>query len=137
MKSIQHVGASQVEVSEVSRRSVIGRLMIGGAAAALLSREALGAEAQEGSPAAGECVTTAPALDESGIAFVPLLVGGVVRDMPTGPVEVRISRLAMAPGTVIEPGAVPYPALMYIENRDDCLSWRRRTDRLCAGWHGG
>jgi hypothetical protein len=29
--------------------------------------------------------------------------------------EVRISRLAMAPGTVIDAAAAPYPALMYIE----------------------
>lgn len=49
------------------------------------------------------------------IAFVPLLVGGIVPDMPSGPVDVRISRLAMAPGTVIDAYAVPYPALMYIE----------------------
>jgi hypothetical protein len=54
-------------------------------------------------------------MDESGIAFVPLLVGGIVRDMPRGPVEVRISRLAMAPGTVIEAEAFPFPSLMYIE----------------------
>ncbi len=35
--------------------------------------------------------------------------------MPPGPVEVRISRLAMAPGTVIEAEAYPFPTLMYIE----------------------
>lgn len=72
-------------------------------------------QAQEATPEAGQCVTTAPPLDASGIAFVPLLVGGIVADMPPGPIEVRISRLAMAPGTLIEPAAVPYPSLMYIE----------------------
>jgi hypothetical protein len=70
--------------------------------------------AQEGTPASNQCVASAPPIDETGIAFVPL-VTGVVRDMPAGPVEVRISRLAMLPGTVIDPGAAPYPALVYIE----------------------
>jgi hypothetical protein len=56
-------------------------------------------------------VATAPPL-EDGIGFAQLLVGGIVHDMPAGPVEVRISRLAMAPGTIIEPAASPYPALM-------------------------
>ena len=65
--------------------------------------------------AAGECVATAPPMDASGIAFVPVLVGGIVHDMPASPVEVRISRLAMAPGTTIAAEAFPYPALMYIE----------------------
>jgi hypothetical protein len=57
----------------------------------------------------------APTMDQSGIAFVPLLVGGIIRDMPPGPIEIRISRLAMSPGTVIPAAAAPYPALMYIE----------------------
>ena len=54
-------------------------------------------------------------MDASGIAFAQLLVGGIVPDMPPGPVEVRLSRLAMAPGTTIEAAAVPYPFLMYME----------------------
>ena len=52
---------------------------------------------------------------EDGIGFAQLLVGGIVHDMPAGPVEVRISRLAMAPGTTIAAAAAPYPALMYME----------------------
>jgi hypothetical protein len=101
------------ESQQVNRRTAIRRFVMGGAAAALLAPGH--AAAQDATPAAGQCVATAPPLDESGIAFVPLLVGGIVRDMPPGPVEVRISRLAMAPGTVIPATAVPYPALMYIE----------------------
>jgi hypothetical protein len=97
----------------VSRRRAVGGITIG-AASALFARS-LPATAQPPTPTDRECVTTAPALDESGIAFVPLLVGGIVHDMPAGPVEVRISRLAMAPGTTIEAAAVPYPTLMYIE----------------------
>jgi hypothetical protein len=73
------------------------------------------ARAHAATPEVGECVATVPPADASGIAFVPLLVGGIVPDMPAGPVEVRISRLAMAPGTTIDAAAVPYPALMYIE----------------------
>ncbi len=98
---------------DLSRRTAVSGI-VAGAATALFGGGLL-TTAQEATPAAGQCVATAPPADESGIAFVPLLVGGIVPDMPPGPVEVRISRLAMAPGTVIDAYAVPYPSLMYIE----------------------
>lgn len=100
----------------MSRRTAARGMAVGAAAAAtaLLGRS-LSATAQEATPAAGECVATAPPADETGIGFVQLLVGGIVRDMPRGAVEVRISRLAMASGTVIDAYAVPYPSLMFIE----------------------
>ena len=72
------------------------------------------ARAQEATPGAGECVATAPPT-EDGVGFAALLVGGVVPDMPAGPVEVRISRFTLEPGTPFPPGVVPYPALMFIE----------------------
>jgi len=97
----------------LSRRATVRRLIIGGGAAAALLAPGH-AVAQEAAPAAGECVATAPPL-EDGIGFAQLLVGGIIHDMPAGPIEVRISRLAMAPGTTIEPATSPYPALMYIE----------------------
>ena len=97
----------------LSRRATVRQLIIGGGAAAALLAPGRAA-AQDATPAAGECVATAPPLAE-GIGFAQLLVGGIVHDMPAGPIEVRISRLAMAPGTTIEAAAVPYPALMYIE----------------------
>ena len=99
----------------MSRRTAVTGMAMGAAAASAIFGRSVLATAQEAAPEAGECVATAPPADESGIAFVPLLVGGIVRDMPAGPVEVRISRLAMAPGTVMEAYAVPYPSLMYIE----------------------
>jgi hypothetical protein len=100
-------------LSTVSRRSAL-RLGAAGAALALAGRDQGPTAAQEATPAAGECVATAPSMQD-GIGFVQLLVGGIVRDMPSGPIEVRLSRLAMAMGTVIEAAAVPHPALMYIE----------------------
>jgi hypothetical protein len=112
METVQTDKVSQIETPDVSRRTAIGRLVVGGAAAALFAQSH--AAAQEATPAAGQCVATAPPL-EDGIGFAQLLVGGIIHDMPTGPIEVRISRLAMAPGTTIEAAAVPYPALMYIE----------------------
>ena len=112
METFQTDSVSQIETRDVSRRTAIGRLVIGGTAAALFAPGQ--AAAQDATPAAGECVATAPPL-EDGIGFAQLLVGGIVHDMPPGPIEVRISRLAMAPGTVINPAAVPYPSLMYIE----------------------
>jgi hypothetical protein len=101
-----------IESHHLNRRTAIGRLVAGGAAAALLAPGH--AAAQEATPAAGECVVTAPPLQD-GIGFAQLLVGGIIHDMPPGPIEVRISRLAMAPGTVIAAAASPYPALMYME----------------------
>jgi hypothetical protein len=112
MEPVQTTSVNQTETPSVSRRTAIGRLVIGGAAATLLAPGH--AAAQDGTPAAGQCVATAPPL-EDGIGFAQLLVGGIVHDMPAGPVEVRISRLAMAPGTTIEAATVPNPALMYIE----------------------
>jgi hypothetical protein len=101
----------------LSRRTAVGGILAGVAAAttAFIGRGHGRATAQEATPPAGQCVATAPPLDASGIAVVPLLVGGIVPDMPPGPVEVRITRLAMAPGTTIDAFAVPYPSLMYIE----------------------
>jgi len=113
MEAIEPTAMHRNESRDVNRRTAIGRMLISGTAAALFTHDS--AVAEEASPAAGQCVATAPPLDESGIAFVPLLVGGIVHDMPPGPVEVRISRLAMEPGTVIPAAAAPYPALMYIE----------------------
>ena len=101
-----------IESHHLNRRTAVGRLVIGGAAAALLAPGH--AMAQDATPAAGECVATAPPIEE-GIGFVQLLVGGIIHDMPAGPIEVRISRLAMAPGPTIEPAASPWPALMYME----------------------
>lgn len=114
MTPIRFLTTQDIELEDVSRRTAIRSLLIGGAGVGLLGRELQGAIAQEASPVAGACVATAPPL-EDGIGFVQLLVGGIVPDMPAGPVEVRISRLVMAPGTVIEAAAVPYPALMYME----------------------
>jgi hypothetical protein len=112
MEPVQHTGVNRTETPSVSRRAAVGRLVIGGAAAALLAPGH--AAAQDATPAAGECVATAPPLTD-GIGFAQLLVGGIIHDMPAGPIEVRISRLAMAPGTTIEPAASPWPALMYME----------------------
>ena len=115
MKAAQPDGKRRSESQEMCRRTAIRGVVIGGAAAALFSGDRPLVQAAEPTPGGGQCVATAPSLDESGIASVPLLVGGIVRDMPEGPIEVRISRLAMAPGTVIDAAVVPYPALMYIE----------------------
>ena len=101
----------------VSRRRVIGQLAIGGTAA-LLAQDHLAA--QEATPSAGQCVATAPPTEE-GVGFVSLLVGGIIHDMPPGPVEIRLSRFTLEPGTPFPPGVSPYPSLMYIETgASDC-----------------
>ncbi len=119
---------------DLSRRTAIRGLVIGGAAASLFTRWHEVSEAQEATPAAGECVATAPPL-EDGIGFAQLLVGGIVPDMPAGPVEVRISRLAMAPGTIIEAEAVPYPSLMYMETGTTACPGGPGSHRLRPGRH--
>jgi len=103
---IARFGAISKTFSGASRRSALG-FAATAAALALVGRKRSPAKTQDATPMAGERVATAPAPDASGIAFVPLLVGGIVHAMPSGPVEVRISRLAMAPGTVIEASVVP------------------------------
>ena len=96
MKAAQPDGKRRSESQEMCRRTAIRGVVIGGAAAALFSGDRPLVQAEEPTPGGGQCVATAPSLDESGIASVPLLVGGIVRDMPEGPIEVRISRLVVA-----------------------------------------
>lgn len=102
--------------SVLPRRMAIHRMVAVGAGALAGGWALSSAKAQDASPVPSDtCVATAPSVDASGIGFVQLLVGGIVHDMPAGPVEIRLSRLAMAPGTSIEAMTLPYPALMYIE----------------------
>jgi hypothetical protein len=109
---------SQIETRDVSRRTAIGRLVVGGAAAALFAQGH--AAAQEATPAAGQCVATAPPT-QNGVGFVSLLVGGIIHDMPAGPVEIRLSRFTLEPGTPFPPAAAPFPSLMYLETgASDC-----------------
>jgi hypothetical protein len=112
------ISAHGTEGQHVSRRAAVSRLLIGGAAAALVAHER--AAAQEATPEMGECVATAPPTQD-GVGFVSLLVGGIIHDMPPGPVEIRLSRFTLEPGTPFPPAATPYPALMYIETgASDC-----------------
>ena len=131
METVQSNEMPLCKFHAVNRRLAIGRLVISGAATALLARGHRVAQAQAATPEAGECGAAAPPLDASGIAFVPL-VSGVVRDMPGGAIDVRISRLAMAPGTVIEAciRAVPSPDVH--RDRHDRLPGRSGPDRLRA-----
>jgi hypothetical protein len=112
MEAVQPVGMRLGERREMSRRTAIGRVVIGGAAAALLAHDQVAA--QEASPTAGQCVATAPP-PEGGVGLASLLIGGIIRDMPAGPIEVRISRFTLEPGAGVPPTALPYPALMHIE----------------------
>ena len=107
----QHPGIARIGLS---RRTAVVGMAAGAAATALFARSPGHATAQQATPAAGQCVATAPAAQD-GVGFASLLVGGIVRDMPPGRVEVRISRFTLAPGTLFEATALPYPALMYIE----------------------
>ena len=102
--------------ARLNRRSAVRATVAGAAAAAVAARGSARSVAQEATPEAaeGECVATAPPTQD-GVGFAPLLVGGIVPDMPPGPVEVRISRFTLEPGAGVPPGAMPYPSLMYIE----------------------
>jgi hypothetical protein len=118
MEPVQTNSVNRTETSGVSRRTAVGRLVISGAAAALFAPGH--AAAQDATPETGQCVATAPPTEE-GVGFVSLLVGGIIHDMPAGPVEIRLSRFTLEPGTPFPPSATPYPALMYIETgASDC-----------------
>jgi hypothetical protein len=113
MNPVESAGTHRVEHQDVSRRSAIGHFVIGGAAVLAASRlESVAA--QETAPATGECVATAPTAEE-GIGFVPLLVGGIIQTMPTGPVDVHISRFTLEPGAEVPMAPQPYAQLVYVE----------------------
>ena len=112
METVQIDKLSQNETLDISRRTAIGRLVVGGAAAALFAPATPRRKMRH--PRLGECVATAPPAQE-GIGLASLLVGGIVHDMPAGPVEVRITRFTLEPGASVPPGTLPYPGLMYIE----------------------
>jgi hypothetical protein len=113
MNAVESGRTPQIAHHDVTRRSTIGRLVIGGAAVLAGSRlESVAA--QESTPAAGQCVATAPPAQE-GIGFASLLVGGIVRDMPTGPVDVHISRFTLEPGASVPTVPQPYSTLVYME----------------------
>jgi hypothetical protein len=100
-----------------SRRATVHRLIVGSGAAVLAGRSLGHAAAQEATPAAGQCVATAPPA-QAGIGFAALLVGGIVRDMPTGPVDVHISRFTLEPGASVPTTPQPYSTLVYMETGD-------------------
>lgn len=115
-------GALQAaEGSGVDRRTVV----VGGASALVAALVAGPAAAtQEASPTAGDCVATAPPA-AGGIGLASLLVGGIVHDMPAGPVEVRITRFTLEPGASVPPATGPNPALMYIETGESTCPGNR------------
>lgn len=114
MDNAQVPGPRQTHHEDVSRRTAIRAFVIGGGAAALAGRALEPVAAQEVTPTAGECVATAPPAEE-GVGLATLLAGGLVDDMPAGPVKVGIYRFTLEPGASVPPAANPNPSLMYIE----------------------
>jgi hypothetical protein len=113
MNAVEFGRTPQIANHDVTRRSAIGRLVIGGAAVLAGSRlESVAA--QETASEGGECVAMAPVAQE-GIGFASLLVGGIVRDMPTGPVDVHISRFTLEPGASVPSVPQPFSTLVYVE----------------------
>jgi hypothetical protein len=98
----------------LSRRATVRRLIIGSGVAVFAGGRLAPVAAQEATPAAGECVATAPPAEE-GVGLATLLAGGLVDDMPAGPVKVGIYRFTLEPGASVPPAANPNPSLMYIE----------------------
>ena len=97
-----------------SRRATVRRLIVGSGAAVLAGRGLDHAAAQEATPAAGQCVATAPPAQE-GIGFAALLVGGIVHDMPANPVDVHIGRFTLEPGASAPFLPQPSSTLIYVE----------------------
>jgi hypothetical protein len=120
MDRVHTNGADSMNSFEVNRRTAIGRLVIGGSAVALFAGSDRAVRAQESTPTTSQRVATAPPTQD-GVGFVSLLVGGIIHDMPAGPVEIRLSRFTLEPGTPFPPATSPYPSLMYIETgASDC-----------------
>lgn len=98
----------------LTRRGALRRLLAGAGTAVLAQGKANPAAAQDATPEAGACVATAPPAAD-GVGLATLLAGGVVHDMPAGPVKVGIYRFTLEPSAGVPPAAAPYPALMHIE----------------------
>jgi quercetin dioxygenase-like cupin family protein len=114
MEAAHSHGAPSTKSLKVNRRTAISRVVISGAAVALFAGNQRVVEAEEATPATAQCVATAPPTQD-GVGLASLLVGGIVQDMPAGPVEVRITRFTLEPEAGVPAAAMPYPSLMYIE----------------------
>jgi hypothetical protein len=114
MDTVQLTDAIPPGPSGLSRRRMVLHIGTGAVSAALLANNPAAVAAQETTPTAGQCVATAPPAQD-GIGLASLLVGGIVHDMPAGPVEVRITRFTLEPGASVPPATGPNPTLMYIE----------------------
>jgi hypothetical protein len=105
---------SRRPIVTLNRRAVVSRFMLGGAATAIALHGRSGVDAQEATPASGQCVAFAPPTTD-GVGLVDLLLNGVIYDMPAGPVAISISRFTVEPGVTVPAEVFPFPALMYIE----------------------
>ena len=101
--SDQHV----VEVDGVSRRTVLLGIGASGLAAAFATQKVEAAFAQDATAAAESGLP-------EGVGFT--LIGvGPIRDLPTEPFTIQVSRITLEPGAVVPNSAVPYPTTAYVE----------------------
>jgi hypothetical protein len=100
--------AAVFESDGVSRRDVLIRVGAGGLALALLAHAPDAASAQEGTPV--------PGMPEG--TTLETLVGIPIRDMPTEPFTLVLSRLTMKPGATLPDSTLPFVEILYTESGD-------------------
>lgn len=91
----------------ISRRQVLLRLGAGGLAVALAAHGIEAAHAQNATPPAGGGLPP-------GMSATPLF-GVPIKDLPTTPFTIQLTRFTLEPGTVVPNSAFPYPSITYVE----------------------
>ncbi len=102
--------------NDLSRRKVLLGIGASGLAAALATQKVEAAFAQDATPRAA----SAPGGLPEGTGFE--LLGNVpIRDLPTEPFTILVSRLTMEPGSEFPNSSLPYPSMTYIEKGTDLI----------------
>jgi hypothetical protein len=99
--------------NDLSRRTMLLGIGAGGLAAALGTPKVEPAYAQVATPRGG---TSLP----EGVGFISLS-SVPIRDLPTEPFTIVVSRVTLEPGAVVPNTAVPYPAMVYVEKGEGVI----------------
>lgn len=103
---------------DLSRRTVLLGIGASGLAAAFATQTVEAAFAQDATPRVGSELP-------EGVGFTSLS-SVPIRDLPTAPITIVVSRTTLEPGAVVPNSAVPYPSMVYREGGRGYLPTGRR-----------
>jgi hypothetical protein len=99
--------------NDLSRRTLLLGIGASGLAAALTIQKVEATLAQDATPRVGSELP-------EGVGFTSLS-SVVIRDMPTQPFKIVVSRITLEPGAVVPNSALPYPSMVYLEKGDEVI----------------